>query len=244
MTNRILTLVCFLYLSGTAIFLSNAKAGEVHKKTIVSFSAPVELPGITLPTGTYVFKLVDPYSHPDIIQVFSEDEKTLYASIRAIPDYRLQRTADTEIEFEETESGTPPAIKAWFYPGQHYGYEFIYPKPEPTAMEFAQRNRHVELIRAELGRVITEPAGTELAESANVDTVNTPSEESQFAEAHAPQQSTQTEPAEPSNIEQEQVGNEAAMLPRTASHLPLIGLVGMLLLSGALALRIFSKRSA
>ena len=239
MKNRILTLACFLCLSGTAVFLSNAKAGEVHKKTIVSFSAPVELPGITLPAGTYVFKLVDPYSHPIIVQVFSEDEKTFYASIRAIPDYRLERTADTVIEFEETESGTPPAIKAWFYPGQHYGYEFIYPKPEPTVMEFAQGSRHVEPIPAELGRVITEPA-----ESADVDTVNTPPEESQLAEVHAPQQSTQTEQAKPSNTEQEEVGNEAAMLPRTASPLPLIGLVGILLLGGALALRFFSTRSA
>ena len=244
MKNRIFTLICFLCLSGTAIFLSNAKADEVHRKTILTFSAPVELPGVALPAGTYVFKLVDPYTHPDMVQVFSEDEKTLYANLRTIPDYRLERTADTVIEFEESPSGIPPAIKAWFNPNRHYGHEFIYPKPKTTAMELAQGKRQVIPITAKIAPVITEAAEAEPTESAEVNTMNSPPEESQLAQVESPQQSTQTEQPEPSNTGQEQVSNEAAMLPRTASPLPMIGLGGILLLGGGLALRFFSTRSA
>src|SRR4051812_35868546 len=35
-----------------------AAADERDKKTVVTFSAPVELPGKALPAGTYVFKLL------------------------------------------------------------------------------------------------------------------------------------------------------------------------------------------
>ena len=36
-----------------------ARADEWNKKTILTFNQPVELPGIVLQAGTYVFKLVD-----------------------------------------------------------------------------------------------------------------------------------------------------------------------------------------
>ena len=46
------------------------KADQHDKKTIVTFNAPVEIPGKALPVGTYVFKLLDSMGNRNIVQVF------------------------------------------------------------------------------------------------------------------------------------------------------------------------------
>ena len=78
-------------------------------------------------------------SNRNIVQVFNEDETQLQATILAIPNYRLERTGDTELRYWESASGTPPALRAWFYPGDNYGQEFAYPKE--VAEQIAARNK-------------------------------------------------------------------------------------------------------
>ena len=108
----------------------------------MTFSGPVEIPGVhltgygVLPAGTYVFKLLDSQSDRHIVQIFSQDEKTVYATILAIPNYRLKATDKTVITFSERPAGEPEALRAWFYPGKNWGDEFVYPKAR--AMEMAK----------------------------------------------------------------------------------------------------------
>ena len=104
----------------------SAKADEWNKKTIVTVNAPVELPGVVLPAGTYVFQLLDSPSDRDIVQVFNQDESHIYATIMAIPDYRVEPTNETIITLEERPKDSPEAIKEWFYPGDLNGLEFVY----------------------------------------------------------------------------------------------------------------------
>lgn len=116
---------------------SRALADESNKKTIVTFTAPVEIPGKVLPAGTYVFKLLDSASERNVVQVYDKDEKTFYGMLLAIPNYRLTPADKPVINFEERPSGTPEAVKAWFYPGDQYGVEFVY--PNKRARELAKR---------------------------------------------------------------------------------------------------------
>jgi hypothetical protein len=109
-------------------FLPQAKAGEWHQKTIITFNQPVEVPGIVLPAGSYVFKLGGDMSDRDIVQVYNKDENHLYATILAIPDYRLKATDRTVVTFRKGPTGSPEELKSWFYPGDTYGREFVYPK--------------------------------------------------------------------------------------------------------------------
>jgi hypothetical protein len=102
----------------------------------VTFSAPVEIPGQVLMAGTYVFKLLDSPSNRTIVQIFNKDQTKLFATVLAIPDYRLKPTGKTVITFDERPAGSPEAIKAWFYPGDEYGQEFVYPKTR--AMQLAK----------------------------------------------------------------------------------------------------------
>ncbi len=130
--------VCFIALLALA-GLTSAFGDEWNKETTVTFNEPVEIPGVVLAPGTYVFRLMDSLADRQIVRVFNKDRTKIYATVIGITDYRLEPTGKTYISFEERMAGAPEAVKAWFYPGDNYGIEFVYPKPR--AVELAQANK-------------------------------------------------------------------------------------------------------
>src|SRR5438105_6993639 len=136
---KTLTTVGCMALVG-AILAPNVKAADWNRKTVITFSGPVEIPGVhlagwgVLPAGTYVFKILDSQPDRHIVQIFSKDQKTVYATILAIPNYRLKATDKTVITFRERPAGQPEALRAWFYPGRNWGEEFVYPKAQAMAL--------------------------------------------------------------------------------------------------------------
>jgi hypothetical protein len=127
------TRAMLILLAGLAVaggMAPRASAGEWDQKTIFTFSGPVEVPGQVLPAGTYVFKLADSSSDRNTVQVFSEDEKHLYGTFLSIPDERLHPAGKPIITFDERTAGSPEAVRAWFYPGDDYGHQFVYPKQQ------------------------------------------------------------------------------------------------------------------
>jgi hypothetical protein len=216
---RLLAVSLFV-LALCAVFVPSVRAGELDKRTIVTLNAPVEVPGAygpeVLPAGTYVFKVVESMSNRHIVQIFNPAEDFLYATILAIPNYRLHPTGKTVITFKEMAAGQPEAIRAWFYPGRDWGEEFVYAKP-----------RAVELSKAANQPVLATPtemakAPAETLQSAPVETVKPNGESTQMAEMTPP----------------------PAVLPQTASWLPLMGLLGLLSLGAGLTLSLISKRVA
>jgi hypothetical protein len=134
-------------------------ADVANKKTIVTFNSPVEVPGKVLPPGTYVFKLLDSSGNRNIVQIFDKDETKLYATLLAIPDYRMDPPEKPIIQFEERASNAPPAIKEWFYPGDTSGMQFVYPQDRAT--QLAKRtNQNVLSMRNEMSNHISAPAKT------------------------------------------------------------------------------------
>ena len=98
-----------------AAFSPSAKADDNDKKTTVTFSGPVEIPPVyitgmrMLPAGTYVFKLVNSSSNRHIVQIFNKDETKIYATVLAIPNYRLVPKSKTVITFNEGIQGATEA---------------------------------------------------------------------------------------------------------------------------------------
>jgi hypothetical protein len=105
-----------------------------NQRTYFTFSAPVELPGKTLPAGTYLFKLLDSQSNRHIVQVFDKDEKQIHATLLAIPSERLEAADEAEVRFMEVAANEAPAIRTWWFPGRTVGHEFIYPKDQATRL--------------------------------------------------------------------------------------------------------------
>jgi len=214
------------------MFSSTASAQVWNKRTSVTFSAPVEIPGVgaqVLPAGTYVFKLLDSQSDRHIVQIFNKDESHLYATILAIPNYRLRATDKTVMTFAERAAGDPQAIRAWFYPGDNSGQEFVYPK-----------KRAVELAKVTKAPVIYIP--DELAANI-VAPIRTASEPPVIAFKEVPlravtpegQDIAITEVVVPPPV-------QTAGLPKTASDLPMLALMGFLCLTVAVSLRSLCAR--
>lgn len=127
--------VMFCLVALVALFVSiNAKADTWNKATKISFPEPVEVSGRVLPAGTYWFQLMDSPANRNIVQIWSADRMHLITTFLALPNYRLQPTEETAIKFAERPSGTPEAVKAWFYPGDNFGQEFIVPKAQPAQL--------------------------------------------------------------------------------------------------------------
>ena len=154
------TLVAMIFCSALVApaLLLKVTADEWDKKTIVTFNHSVEIPGgKILPAGRYIFKLLDSASDRNIVQIFNEDQTHVYATILAIPNYRLQPTDKTVITFGAREADSVEAIRAWFYPGANWGQEFVYPKTR--AVELAKLiDKPVPSMPSKLASNITMPA--------------------------------------------------------------------------------------
>ena len=118
-------MICLMLLG--IFFVPKGRADESDKKTIVTVKESIQVPGKVLPAGTYVLKLLD-FNHPTLVAIYNADETHLIAMIRGIPDYRTETPSKVILRFEERPSGQPEALKAWFYPGDNSGVEFVYPK--------------------------------------------------------------------------------------------------------------------
>lgn len=217
MKSHKLQIVMFCLVALATLFVSNiANADTWNKATKLTFTEPVEVAGTVLQSGTYWFQLMNSPADRHIVQIWNADRSRLITTILAIPNYRLQPTGNTVIKFAERPTGTPEAIRAWFYPGDNFGQEFVYPRARAT--EIAQNvNEPVLAVRDEAPAPVleqtpvkaVEPSGEEVEIAEVVDTVAAP-------------------PA----------------LPSTGSPLPLLGLLGLLAVGAGLGLRFIPTRDA
>lgn len=214
-----------LALFGTLI-TPNIRADEQNKKTVMTFSQPIEIPGQILPAGTYTFKLLDSLSDRHIVQIWDADGTHLITTVLAINNVRLRPTGKTVVKFAERSGDNPEALKAWFYPGDNFGQEFVYPRQRATQLATESQN--------------TVPAMSD--ESAPVDLntqvveVSPPTAEPAPAAVETPAPAAQPAP--------EPVSTPVAQpteLPKTASSLPLIALIGVTSLGLAIGLKRFSS---
>jgi hypothetical protein len=208
-----------------------AMADDWNRETVVTINGPIEVPGVgqhVLPAGTYVFKLLDSLSDRHIVQIFSQDKTHVFTTILAIPNYRMKATDKTVITFRERPAGEPEALRAWFFPGSEWGEEFVYAKPRAAQLA-KETNEPVLATPIEL-----DSAPIEALKTAPVLAVAPTGEPVELATAKLPTAETDAAP----------VTMATATLPKTASSLPLIGLVGLLCLAGCLALSLVSKRTA
>ena len=206
-----------------------ARADERDKTTTFTFPDAVQVPGAVLPAGTYVFKLANSDSNRHIVQVYDKDQMKLLATVLAIPDYQTDPADQTVIRFAERPANQPEAIAAWFYPGDTFGQELVYSKPG---------SRQVALVSDTNGSsTASDQSATEDNSSPGVE--QTAQDTSSPAPDATPQAQPSTSatgtPAEQSTPAQTEANTTP--LPKTASPLPLIGLVGLLLIAIAAILK-------
>ena len=242
----------------TAATSASAQDSNINQRTILTFSGPVQMPGVTLPAGKYVFRLADTALH-NVMQVFDGEEKRIIGQWFFIPKNRTTQEANAAngkpvVMFKETPEGFTPAIQYYFYPTDLTGKEFIYPKAQ--ALKIAAATHQPVLAtdtdankggEAHVFRV--EPNGTEAKYDANATASNTaepaPSSASRDSTADLNNSPASGPPSYAAPAATGTSGQNAAPrqqasneLPKTASPFPLIGLIGLLSLAAGFGLRL------
>ena len=234
--------------------VASAQDFNPNKKTYLTFSAPVEVPGATLQPGKYLFQLADLQSNRHVVQIFNEDGTKLIVTTLTIPDQRMDPADEPVVQFLETPAGTPAAIKSWFYPGNTIGDEFIYPKEQ--AMRIARATNQTVLSSdtisgdgipgmkadnvARIGADGTAATGATAEQPQTPAPAPTPAPQATTPPTPAPEAAA---PAPRETPEQTApVGTSGrSELPRTASNMPLIALIGLLSLVSALSVRMLAR---
>jgi LPXTG-motif cell wall-anchored protein len=230
---------CLVFIASVMTPSANAQNGD--RKSLVTFSEPVEIPGgKVLPAGTYFFKLLNSDSGRWVVQIFNENQTHTYATVITVQDFRYHPTDKGVMTFAERPAGEPPAIKEWFFPGENFGREFVYSK-----------NRALQLAKQ-----VNEPVLSTQGDTAENVTPQTPvTAYSATGEEVAPSTFIQSEapaaaPAAVAAPVQDTTPAPVATpptdlpLPKTASSDPAIGLIGLLAMVGAIGLAMRRRRSA
>jgi LPXTG-motif cell wall-anchored protein len=232
-------------LAALAASATVAQAGVWDKRTTVSFSQPVEVPGHVLPAGQYVMKLADFQANRHVVQFMNTREDHVYAAAIAIPAYRAQATDKTAIGFYEARPGQPESMRYWYYPGENVGEEFVYPKArlaeiaavthEATPSAFVLRSQ------ANSGSVAAaEPVKEEIPAPVASESAAPIAAATAPAEAAAPVEIAQAAPPRQELLAaspQNETPAAPSELPKTGSSLPEVALLGLIFIGGALAAR-------
>ena len=220
--NTIMVVLALSLLGAT--LAPGARSDEWNKKTVMTFSQPVEIPGQVLPAGTYMFKLANSQSDRHIVQIFNASGSHIIATVLAINDYRLAPTGRTVVKFAERSGDNPEALKAWFYPGDNFGQEFVYPKQRAVQLATAS-NLPVPALSGDepdlnvVGIVVETPEQKELPVT-------------EVFQTAPPAAGTTPAPA---------AQTETAQLPKTASSIPLIALLSLASIGIAFTLKRLSS---
>ena len=245
MSIRMLRLACAVVTLAALPVAAALAQSPRDQRTYFTFSQSVDLPGKTLPAGTYLFRLVDSPGNRHIVQVLDGDGKNVQTTLMAIPAQRMDPPDEPEVRFMETAASAPSAIKTWWYPGNTVGHEFIYPRKQ--AQQIAARSKQPVLTTApgviegagfpkesdklaridESGKdVPVEGAPANTAASGRTQTGRT-SMETSTANARQPQRRAADA--------QDRDGDRQA-LPATSSSAPLVALLGFASLLAAAAI--------
>jgi hypothetical protein len=225
-----------------AALAATAHADDFTKLSLLTFSGPVDVPGITLPAGTYRFELADPTTGRRVVKVADKDGKKTYGMFISIPNQRMTPSDKPVIMFKETVAGAPPAVQAWFYPGETFGYEFAYPHDQALKIAKATHQPvlsytdHTSVSASDSERMASMTSG----QVARIDEYDQPvSSDEALKESTSPRIAT----SRPGDMTAGTSGSRVAApvrkhLPRTSSELPLLALIGSLSLAGGLGVRL------
>lgn len=232
MLKRLISTSVLVVLVGAASG-ANAFTNTADKRTYFTFSQPVALPGVTLPAGTYMFRLADDTTTRKVIQVANREGTESFAMLHTVPVYRPDAPRDPEVRFMETASGAPRAVRAWWQEGERTGYGFIYSKEQLAALNrnvaSAESTPVAPAADAKIESEDAAAAGEPVAEGplSGPDVVEgpgAPADSPEFQVAQA-QESQQPPAAAPSPETRQEPTRET--LPQTASPLALLLLAGV-----------------
>jgi hypothetical protein len=105
--------------------------GDARHTAYLRFNTPFALPGVALPSGTYIFELADPGVKMNLVRITSRDRSQVYLVTFTQLVQRPESGVDRQVSFGEVPRGVPPPVTAWYPIGESVGHRFVYPKDSP-----------------------------------------------------------------------------------------------------------------
>jgi hypothetical protein len=190
----------------------------------LSVTAPLDVGGTVLQPGDYVIHVLPGPSNRNLLRVTNKDGSEVFATVLAIPHAlgAAQNPGDTSFVYYPAVAEGPRALRTWFAPDATSGggHDIVYPRAR--AMELAAASS--EPVVAYAGE--TAPSELQTAELIVV----TPDQEVDEYVAPAPALEPEPEPVAVASMPE---------MPQTAGRVPLAGMIGLLLLGTAFAIRGF-----
>ncbi len=124
---KIVHTLCGVVLLG--VFATSAASAmfDTRRTTHFTFSRTVQMPGVALPAGTYIFEVANPEGQGDIVRVLSRDRRQMFLMKFTRPIYRQAKgPLKATISLGEAPAGTPPPVTAWYPENEARGREFLY----------------------------------------------------------------------------------------------------------------------
>jgi LPXTG-motif cell wall-anchored protein len=222
------TLKAFAVLSALGLFLCvgvSPLAADDAWRTPLTISEPTEIPGMVLEPGKYIVQVLNTKETRLVVQFLSGDGSKNITTVIAVPNYRVKIEDGSPFTYFQRSEGAPQALKDWFYVGNNFGIEFVYPREE--AFKIAQASKE---------NVYAAPS---VRPEPNENVVSMTPQRKEEPVTYAP-----PAPAPATTIAQNTAPapEPPASLPATGSNQGLLALAGLAALTSAAALRFFATR--
>ncbi len=233
-----LAILATAVLCGAGLVASAVRAdGDVDgpgKKATVAVQAPMEVPGMVLNPGSYVFKQSGSQSGWTIVQIFDATESNLITTVLAYANPKISNNGQTVMMYTAPGSNAQ-TLEAVTFPGDAAPDQFAYPAAEADRIGAANRTRIPST-----GTNDAYPSSLPDAASS----WSAPLTNNTVAAAPAPAPAPSQAMTANNDADAAATAPAARTLPQTASAVPLIGLIGMFALVGIVALRKFAGAKA
>jgi hypothetical protein len=216
------------------------------RDTRMTVQEPIQIPGAILEPGTYLIRMAQTTDR-HVVEFWTENREELVMTTFSVGEIMDNYADDVMLRFEERPAHEPVRLDVWFYPGYMTGLQFLYDEDaqNEVVMEWtaSQPETRVATRAAEPAR------GEALEEGQSPTTAAAPAQTAATRQSSTTASRPQAEAAEESSsqvLAQNQGAattgvlnssassnqtlssseSSSAALPRTATPMPLVALIG------------------
>lgn len=230
-----------------ALLISMPALAQTPEASILPVSEPLDVGGTILQPGTYLIRVLPSVTDRNKVQITSQNRDKVYATVLTVP-HTLEPNEEipnTTFVFYPAGEGMPRALRTWFAPDPKAsggGHDIVYEESRAkqlarianaTVTAYPSSTSTADLDTAELAVIRPEPVITPAPAPVAV----TPAPEP-VVETPAPAPYPAPEPPAPMISSESAPADTTPAMPQTAGPLPLMALLGLASLGGALTLRL------
>jgi hypothetical protein len=120
-----------------ACLAPSVRADDRSKETHFTIAQPLQVQGVLLAPGQYVFKLAAADTEQRVVSIDDVAGRRLGVVI-GVSAYRSNANDKNRFVFSQPTGNQPSTLKSWFYPGDNFGVEFPAEKPAKDARGIAK----------------------------------------------------------------------------------------------------------